>query len=146
MIEGIVRPFQSPQVTQSGQIPVPSVGPVRPASLKWGGVGKVPPFRLSWHLQDNFDEKSRNTDNVRIFNPQDNTQYVDVQRTNSLKMGKTGGPGAVLYSPFTADIASAFDEFDADVQSAFTGFSPTFDDQGTTQNPDQAQFTFHPKA
>lgn len=34
-----------------------------------------------------WNEVSRVTENVRVFNPSDKTQFVDVERINQLKMG-----------------------------------------------------------
>lgn len=125
MIEGIVRPFQSPQVTQSGPIPVPSVGPTRPASIKWGAVGKLPQPYVSFTVapDETYTEQSRSTDTVRVYNPQDSSQYADVQRTDKLTMSKASG-SSVLSDSWTADIAQAFSDFSAEVQAAFNNADP----------------------
>lgn len=150
MIEGIVRPFQSPQVTQSGPIPIPSVGPTQPASLKWGAVGKLPhpvttySWKISSKDSETVTELSRSTDTVRVYNPQDSSQYADVQRTNKLVMSKTSSNDpfngiASQVAAVEADFAAAFADFDAEIQSALN-----FDNFNAPQS--QATYVFHPPA
>jgi hypothetical protein len=147
MLEGIVRPFQTPQVTLSGQIPIPSVGPVRPASLRWGAVGQLPPYTISWSLNaETYSETSRTTDVVRIYDPNDSTQYVDVQRTKNLVMKHSGGAGQLIYSPFTADQAQVLLDFDAEVQSAFSSFNAdsVFNNPANSNSGSNVSFAFNP--
>lgn len=147
MIEGIVRPFQSPQVTQSGALPLPSVTTVQPASLRWGAVGKLPAVIANFKVAagDSYNELSRQTDVVRIYNPQDSSQYVDTQRTDNLTMAHTrGGASQALASAWTSDIGAAFSEFDAEVQQAVSDIQISGPTTGGQQ--DQASFAFHPPA
>lgn len=142
MIEGIVRPFQSPQVTQSGLIPVPSVGPVTPASLRWGAVGNLSSSGVSFKAcqQQKYSEVSRQTDTVRVTNPQDSSQYVDVQRTKSLKMKPGGGDSNLGYQPFS-DVAAGVQ---ADL-GAWSQFMSQFDSCTLQDGSDgSTSFLFNP--
>lgn len=146
-LEPVIRPWQSPQVTQSGQIALPSLTTVKPASLRWGAVGKLPPVLASFKVTsgDSYNEQSRTTDVVRIFNPSDSSQYVDTQRTDTLNMTHTrGGAAQAQASAWNSDIGAAFSEFDAQVQQAINDIS--LDGPTTGGTADQATFTFHPPA
>lgn len=67
-----------------------------PGHLCWGKAGKLAEGQLdtgdSFELVD-CDEKhkeaSRKTDNIRIENPEDDQQWVEVQRANTLVFNKT---------------------------------------------------------
>jgi len=94
MLEQIVRPFQ-----QSGAIASRGVVSTRArlqrekARLVWGSAGNMPtadkeedgtdPSGYNFKLEacdDTYKEKSRDTEKIRVENPDDNSQYVMVDR------------------------------------------------------------------
>jgi hypothetical protein len=125
---------------------VPSVGPVKPASLKWGATGKVSLPTINFTVQDcdTYYEKSRKTDTVRVTNPDDSSQYVDVQRTKSLTMKRQKGEGSSAYRPLNATFIDAFAAFDAEVQSAFNDFN--INDATTNDGQCTTSFNYNPPA
>ncbi len=100
-MEQIVRPFQSssPASTQRIAVSTQKVA-VKPAHLCWGAVGTLPKaieqadtfnginFRLE-ECSERLGERNRQTENVRVENPQDSNQFVIVQRIRSMEFDKT---------------------------------------------------------
>jgi len=99
-MEQIVRPFQlfDPKATVRVNVIQDQVN-VQPAHICWGTVGNLP---TAVQQADNFNginirtvecddqsvENTRQTENVRVENPNDSSQYVIVQRIRQIKLNK----------------------------------------------------------
>lgn len=97
-LEKVIRPFQIGDIfTARVLAPVsqPATTDSAPISFAWGAEnsGDYTSFVLSGLVggQVVYEEKSRVTKTVRVFNPQDDTQYVDVERIEKLVMAATNG-------------------------------------------------------
>lgn len=93
-LEGIVRPFSAPEVfTARRTVQVEAKPPVQAAILTWGKPIDAKFLRPDtvFELKD-VTEKSRVTRVERVENPNDPTQFVDVERIISMVMtnDKTG--------------------------------------------------------
>jgi hypothetical protein len=122
LIEEIVRPFVAPQLTSTGQIPVPSTTTGAPVVLKWGAAGKMPDIQgdgIAFNLCGEIEnELSRTTTDVQYTDANDSSKFIVVQRVQTLKLSKAENRN-VLSDPLTADIAADFSEFQADIASSF---------------------------
>jgi hypothetical protein len=94
----IVRPFQLPTVTYPTRI----FDPTKPAVVDdivktFGEVGQAKEYQCSLdqnqttYKDEKIKEKSRETSNKRVENPDDSTQFVDVEVINKLSTEKGTG-------------------------------------------------------
>jgi hypothetical protein len=95
--EGIVRPFQNaPVFTARVLAPVlPSKQEPQPARITWGGtedaswVEEDPGYVSGFGVDLQEDKSRRVTEQVRVENPNDSTQYVEVERIKKTVMTDT---------------------------------------------------------
>jgi hypothetical protein len=96
-LERIVRPFQSKDVTPPQPIFNPSSPPVDNVLIQYGQTGSTKTFNSSYsstitsYVENKHRELSRETSVKRITNPDDETQYVDVELINTLKTSGVNG-------------------------------------------------------
>jgi hypothetical protein len=102
MLEELVRPFQRIDLLRVEKIYVQETqAPGDPGTKTWGKVGTVPdavqvtpgddPNVVGFQVEncgDNLSETSRGTDTVRVTNPSDSSQYVDVSRIRTIHFYK----------------------------------------------------------
>lgn len=122
-LERAVRPWSSPLALATGQIPIPSVETqVNPAVLQWGNVGTLPTpnFGVNFTVcTENWTEKKRTVKSVRITNPSDSSQYIDINRATQIAFDKTNS----LNDPstdWTSYTEANLNVFDAQMQAAFS--------------------------
>lgn len=89
-LEQIIRPFQEGDVFTARSLPPgkPAEGVPEPAAFSWG-KGIDPNFLrpdLIMEFKSKWEEKSRATETVRVENPDDPAQFVDVERIKRLVM------------------------------------------------------------
>jgi hypothetical protein len=96
VLEGIVRPFQSPGVTATARIVIATEKtPPEPAVLQWGAAGSlaqpvlVQIATIKFPNENKYVEKSRTTETVRVKNKDDPTQFVDVARIKNISFQPT---------------------------------------------------------
>ncbi len=97
-LEQVIRPFQNGDVfTARTLAPVeqPAVPNTDPIVVSWGAEssGDYTSFALSGLVGGTvvYSEKSRVTNTVRVTNPQDDSQFVDVERIEKLVLAATNG-------------------------------------------------------
>ena len=96
-LERIVRPFQSKDVTPPQRVFNPSETPVDNVRIVCGQAGSTKTFNSSHsstvtsYVEGKHRELSRETSVKRITNPDDETQYVDVELINKLKTSGVNG-------------------------------------------------------
>ena len=96
-LERIVRPFQSKDVTPPQRILGPSEAPVDNVLIQCGQAGSTKTFNSSYsstitsYVEGKHRELTRETSVKRITNPDDETQYVDVELINKLKTSGVNG-------------------------------------------------------
>jgi hypothetical protein len=96
-LERIVRPFQSKDVTPPQRILNPSEPPVDNVLIQCGQNGSTKTFNSSFsstvtsYVEAKHRELSRATQVKRITNPDDETQYVDVELIDKLKTSGVNG-------------------------------------------------------
>lgn len=62
------------------------------ATLTWGAKASLPDVGAATNIaccKENLDETERETETVRITNPQDANQYIDVARAKKLSLDKS---------------------------------------------------------
>ena len=95
--ERIVRPFQTRDVTPSQRIFDPSEVAQENVTLKCGEVGSTTTFSgnysgsVSSYCPSRQREMSRTVETKRIENPDDSTQYVNVEMAKSIKFNENNG-------------------------------------------------------
>jgi hypothetical protein len=96
-LERIVRPFQSKDVTPPQRIFSPSETPVDNVRIVCGQTGSTKTFNSSYsstitsYVENRHRELTRETSVKRITNPEDETQYVDVELIDKLKVSGVNG-------------------------------------------------------
>ncbi|MDE2284704.1 MAG: hypothetical protein KGK33_08840 [Hyphomicrobiales bacterium] len=96
-LERIVRPFQSKDVTPPQRILNPSEPAVDNVVLRCGQSGSTKTFNSSFsstitsYVANKQRELSRDTHVKRVTNPDDETQYVDVELIDKLKTSGVNG-------------------------------------------------------
>jgi hypothetical protein len=114
MLEGIIRPFQTPAGSPRIPIGVVVTKVPDPTIIDWGDPGSLPsPISdvVSVTLEkDEMKETQRKERKIRIENPDDPSQYVMVKRPEQMSFDKkhkpsTGGGGGGAGS--TATVGSA---------------------------------------
>jgi len=96
-LERIVRPFQSRDVTPPQRILNPSAPPVDNVLIQCGQSGSTKTFNSSFsstitaYVENKHRELARETTVKRITNPDDETQYVDVELIDRLKTSGVNG-------------------------------------------------------
>lgn len=105
-LEGIIRPFQQPdRLTRRRIVATNTKLDVNPVSLTWGEAGNlpVPQTTVNFTVKKEKDhiEISRETELVRIENPDDPSQYVMVERPKNITFREKGAPTYPTY-PNTA--------------------------------------------
>jgi hypothetical protein len=92
MFEYLVRPYQSPRSQGSVIIASTPSAPGEKAVLTWGASAQLPAAKgISFNTaccKEQSDEQSRETDIIRIENPDDSSQYMVVARAKKLLMNK----------------------------------------------------------
>ena len=89
-LEQIVRPFQRTSVSYPIRIFNPTQKPVEDTVLMLGKEGSTKTFNESFsekvttYKDQEIKEKSRETEKKRIKNPDDETQFVDVENIKKL--------------------------------------------------------------
>jgi hypothetical protein len=89
-LEQIVRPFQRTGVSYPTRIFDPTQKPVEDAVLALGREGSTKTFnesfsqRVTTYRDQEIKEKSRETETKRITNPDDDSQFVDVENIKKL--------------------------------------------------------------
>ena len=93
MLEYVVRPFSSPGALGSTLIPSNPGLTVERAILKWGAQATMPAAKSSGVnvvcCNEGLNEQSRQTETVKISNPNDSSQFIMVKRAKSLSLKKT---------------------------------------------------------
>ena len=96
-LERIVRPFQSKDVTPPRRILSPSESPADSVLIQCGQAGSTKTFNSSYsstitsYVENKYRELRRDTSVKRITNPDDETQYVDVELIDKLKTSGVNG-------------------------------------------------------
>lgn len=96
-LEYIVRPFQTADVTPPSIAVDPNAEPQPNLVLKFGEQGAIKQLSgsfnstISSYTDDNHQEVSRETSVKRITNPDDSSQFVDVEVINKLTVEKGEG-------------------------------------------------------
>jgi hypothetical protein len=125
-------PASQSSTTGSGSgatfILTPSAGPNQAKIISWGTVGKMP-SPVSDQLgisicEENYDETSRDTERVKITDPEGTGSYMYVNRTKKMKMNKSEDKN-ILRSDYTSYIEQSFSDFSSEVKSAFEPASDT---------------------
>ena len=140
MLEQIVRPFQLFDPTAGIPIIVQRANvAVQPAVLSWGQAGELPTafqedepdetginFKLL-ECDENLAESKRDTEDVRVENPDDPSQFVVVQRIKSITFKKANrdvhtSPLQTYWEPTDFFAGSPFGEVEGNAQcrAAFT--------------------------
>lgn len=100
MLEGIVRPFQSPNtLARRRLVASASKIDVGEAVISWGAAGDLPSATQQEEdtggsgfqvidCNDQYKETSRTTSQKRVENPNDPDQYVIVELTNRVSFAK----------------------------------------------------------
>jgi hypothetical protein len=93
MLEYLVRPYQSPRSQGSVVIPSTPSAPTEKAVLTWGASATLPIQAKGFSIntaccKEKSDEQSRETDIIRIENPDDSSQYMVVARAKKLLLNK----------------------------------------------------------
>ena len=98
--ERIVRPFQSKDVTPPQRVIVPDQQAVDNVVIACGAVGQTRTFHGSFNLrharyvEQSYRELSRDVTTKRITNPDDPSQYVDVEVVNAIEHSGINGERA----------------------------------------------------
>lgn len=141
MFEELVRPAAAPGSLATRLLPSNNVQvQVTRARLIWGTAGTLPGptvesgggFKVE-ECDTGFTETKRTTSNLRVENPDDPTQYVIIQRIESVAFD--GKPRKKIVGSIVSE-TTAFAEFDP-----FAG-SP-FGDVPQGQDGCQSTYTFH---
>lgn len=96
-LEKIVRPFQTPEVFDARTLTPQQLQDENPddAVATWGAPssGDYTQFQISGLVggTTTYTEKSRVTENVRVENPDDPSQFVEVERIKELRMANEQG-------------------------------------------------------
>lgn len=97
-LENIIRPFQLGDVFTARVLPnvqQPATAPADPVEKTFGddSSGDYTQFQLSGLVGGvvTYNEKSRVTKTVRIHNPDDDSQFVDVERIQKLVLASSKG-------------------------------------------------------
>jgi len=94
-VERIIRPFESDAVFTARRLPpLPSAVPDEPetAVLEWAGKADAnyqedpPPYTLNVQVEWAEDASARKIEKVRIENPDDPTQFVEVERIRNMEL------------------------------------------------------------
>jgi hypothetical protein len=126
MFEYLVRPYQSPRSQGSVVIPSTPSAPTEKAVLTWGASATVPIQAKGINFntaccKEESDEQSRETENVRIENPDDSSQYIMVARSKSLKLNKhennNCGDSWDQFSGVGLEVTGALAEFASEIAS-----------------------------
>lgn len=112
MLEQIVRPFQTRPVISTATIVVDRSARAEPeiAHLVWGAVGTLPSQQTQEgpEIDDKHKTKfthkevERTTQTVRVKNPDDPDQYVDVKRITKIKFKRDEGTARTVFAPSAA--------------------------------------------
>lgn len=91
-LEKVIRPFQSEQAFQAARVVEPTIE-VAPATTEWGSAGGTEFETRSAFVnfvtnKSNYKEQFRVTDQVRVENPDDPTQFVVVDRIKQIAFKK----------------------------------------------------------
>jgi hypothetical protein len=95
--ERIVRPFQTKDVTPPQRISTPDDPTVANVTIKCGAVGETKTFngshssQVTAYVKSQRRELARQTSIKRITNPEDASQYVDVEVVDRLKTAGVNG-------------------------------------------------------
>lgn len=134
MLEALVRPFAHTRNVTSGvrhtYVPRATTGPVPEpeegvATICWGKVGALPePLSSGFNTlrcEEEHIENERETDDIRITNPDDPEQWVEVRRANTLIFKKTNNrPRSASDHDTSYNIGeNNFDDFNASVRAGF---------------------------
>lgn len=126
MLEQAVRPFQDAGNIASRQIVSKQIKKSRQRSrVVWGGIGTLPvadmedtgtdPAGYSFKLEqcsDTYKEHKRETEQVRVSNPNDSSQYVDIDRIKLISFAHS--TDAKLLSAFSTETTAFADTAIAD--------------------------------
>jgi hypothetical protein len=94
-LEYVVRPYTTPNA--QGQVIIPSTPVARPqsATLKWGATATMPQVSTGINFQvvcckDDLNEKTRKTEQVRVYQDGDKTSpnYIDYEYPLSMNLDK----------------------------------------------------------
>jgi len=109
--EPIVRNFETPAPLSTDRIiqEVTKI-PAQRARLRWGAVGKLPPYSTAGFTtagSHKYKEKTRNVTKTKVTNPDDPTQYVIIESAATAFFAKVDpdtitvgfGRSYVLYGP-----------------------------------------------
>lgn len=130
MLEQVVRPFQTPGAIVSRQVSSKRIKKQREiARLLWGDTGSLPQphkvpddtsggynFKLKDDCADTYSEGKRNTSKIRVENPDDSSQYVMVERIDSMSFQKKPTNKSTATGTETTDFVSVVD---TEIKAAF---------------------------
>ncbi len=128
-MEQLVRPFVAVPTIATRRIVAKNKAVTKgTAIIRWGSAGAMPTATqrtvdssgVNFSIEcckDTYSEHERNTDLVRVENPDDPTQFVMVRRIKDITFGKKSEE---CYDPFTdVGVRSALAEIDASVAPIF---------------------------
>lgn len=120
-LEQIIRPFQNTDVLSRRRIISNSTkGATEEVVIEWGAPGDAPAATeithdpatggISFevvHCDDKFSEKDRKFDTIRISQPDNPENYVDVQRINKITFNKKSeGNNMTMYNNSTTSFVA----------------------------------------
>jgi hypothetical protein len=125
-LEYVVRPYQARG--QFGQVVIPATPAAsrERATLTWGAQSTMPARQDGVGFQvvccnEDLDEQSRESDTVRITDPTNSANYVDVARPRTVKLKKQGknncGDDWDQISGVAQAVDSSLAEFAGDIHS-----------------------------
>lgn len=133
MFENAVRPFQLFQALRlSRLVPAPATSAPPPGSafIAWGAAGTMPTpqstqYQLD-HCKNEHDEIKRQSDTIRIENPDDPEQYIMVDRADQMIFDTSHHqdplPDATSYGAMNSDgdiaVEDALNQLSADFSNA----------------------------
>jgi len=96
-LEYVVRPYQARNAQGAILIPAATAGGRQRATLTWGRSSPRPPaqsitFKVNC-CNETQDETARKTETVRIYQPDNPENYIDVARATQVKLHKTEANG-----------------------------------------------------
>lgn len=149
ILEQIVRPFESPKVINDKKTKITKVKNLASdrAIIRWGSAGEAPETKQigikvivkGQDVKKAFTQVSKKTTDIRIENPSDASQFVEVRRIDEIKFRRpkpfvdkrTGQPSNIAPGLQTPDV-SATAGSKSNFSDGSTGTTSVKSDSGIT--------------